>query len=260
MLAKGVERTGKDWDGMIISPTCCFPTELTQTSTQESPFYLLYGRDPRLLRDEVSALEGHRTIDLKDCKMEMSQRIAEAWRLAQCHVEKAQKEYYDCGTVTDKVHLGDRVFVYNLIPRAIAPMRGSSATNTGITLASPINTAINQCTEARLVALDIKGAFDSVWWKGLLVHLWSVGFRGKAFKLFESYLSNCYIRVVTPLDSSDLHPVIAGASQGAIWSPPLFNLYIRKLSTVMKHSLIVGYTDDHSLLKTIQIEQQLLLI
>ena len=130
-------------------------------------------------------------------------------------------------------------------------MRGSSASNAGISLASTITTALNQLSEVRLVALDIKGAFDSVWWKGLLAHLWSVGFRGKVFQLFESYLSERYIRVVTQLDSSDLHPVTAGVPQGAIWSPPLFNLYIRKLPTVVEHSLIVGYTDDHSLLKII---------
>ena len=42
----------------------------------------------------------------------------------------------------------------------------------------------------RLVALDFKGAFDKVWWRGLLPHLWAVGVRAKAYKLFESYLSD----------------------------------------------------------------------
>ena len=40
-------------------------------------------------------------------------------------------------------------------------------------------------------------------------------------------------------------------SSGAIWPSTLFNLYICLLPTVVKHSLIVGYTDDHSLLKII---------
>ena len=42
----------------------------------------------------------------------------------------------------------------------------------------------------QLVALDFKGAFDKVWWRGLLEHLWAVGVRAKAYKLFESYLSD----------------------------------------------------------------------
>ena len=53
------------------------------------------------------------------------------------------------------------------------------------------------------------------------------------------------------MDSSDLYSVTAGVPQGAIWSPPLFNLYIRQLPTVVGNSLLVGYADDHSLLKII---------
>ena len=66
-------------------------------------------------------------------------------------------------------------------------MRGSSASDTGISVASTITTAINQRAEARLVALDIKGASDSVWWKDLLAHLWSVGFQLLLEFLREQY-------------------------------------------------------------------------
>ena len=76
-------------------------------------------------------------------------------------------------------------------------MKGSSTSDAGVFLASAVTMAINQQADARLVALNIKGAFDSVWWKGLLAHLWSVGFRDKAFGLFQSYLSNRFIRVVS---------------------------------------------------------------
>ena len=79
----------------------------------------------------------------------------------------------------------------------------------------------------------------------------SIGFSDKVIRLFESYLSNRFIRVVTPLESSDLHPITAGVPQGAIWFPLLFNLYIHLLPTVVKHCLIMGYADDHTLLKII---------
>ena len=102
-----------------------------------------------------------------------------------------------------------------------------------------------------MVALDIKGAFDHVRWDGLLEHLRSIGCCDKVFRLFQSYLTNRYIKVVTPFDSSDLHPVSAGVPQGAIWSPLLFNLYIRLLPSVPRHCLVVGYADDHTLLTTI---------
>ena len=50
-------------------------------------------------------------------------------------------------------------------------MKGSSTSDAGVSLASTITTAINQRTEIRLVALDIKGAFDHVRWDSLLDHL-----------------------------------------------------------------------------------------
>ena len=59
------------------------------------------------------------------------------------------------------------------------------------------------------------------------------------------------IEVVTPFDSSDLHPVSAGVPQGAIWSTLPFNLYIRLHPSVPRHCLVVGYADDHTLLTTI---------
>ena len=86
-------------------------------------------------------------------------------------------------------------------------------------------------------------------WDGLLEHLWSIGCCGIVFHLF--LLSNQYVRVIIPFDSSDLHPVSAGVPQGAIWSPLLFNLYIHLLPSVPRHCLVVGYADDHTLLTTI---------
>jgi len=136
-------------------------------------------------------------------------------------------------------------------PEQFGFLRGSSTSDAGISLASTIAAAINQRADVRLVALDIKGAFDHVRWDGVLEHLRSIGCRGRMFRLFQSYLSNRFIRVVTPSDSSNLYPISAGVPQGAIWSPLLFNLYIRLLPTVVKHSLVIGYADDHTLLMTV---------
>ena len=44
-------------------------------------------------------------------------------------------------------------------------------------------------------------------------------------------------QVITSQNSSNLYPVTAGVPQGAIWSPPLFNLYIPQLPNVVKHSI-----------------------
>ena len=56
MLAKTVERGGKDWDQRL--PFVLFAYRASQQqSTLESPFFLLYGRDPRLPTEQVTSPE-----------------------------------------------------------------------------------------------------------------------------------------------------------------------------------------------------------
>ena len=47
MLAKTVEKSGRDWDQHLPHVLFAYRASL-QESTQESPFYLLYGWDPQL--------------------------------------------------------------------------------------------------------------------------------------------------------------------------------------------------------------------
>ena len=49
-------------------------------------------------------------------------------------------------------------------------------------------------------------------------------------------------------------PISAGMLQGAILSSLLFNLYIRFLPSVIKFSSVIGYADDHTLLKVIPLK------
>ena len=48
--------------------------------------------------------------------------------------------------------------------------------------------------------------------------------------------------------------VSAGVPQGAIWSPLFFNLYICLLPSVVNFSSVIGYADDHTLLKVIPLK------
>ena len=107
MLAKNVDKSGKDWDRFL--PYVC---SSLQKSTGENPFHLLYGRDPRLPTDELlDNSEDRRLIDARDYKEEMSHRFAVAWELARTQVKKAQerqKFYHD-----KLAKQPDRVFVYH---------------------------------------------------------------------------------------------------------------------------------------------------
>ena len=116
MLAKSVEKNGKDWDKHLPYVLFAYRSGLQQ-STGESPFYLLYGRDPRLPTDEVLNVPvDRRNIDLRDYKEEMTHRFSTAWQLAQAEISKAQgrqKKFHDKGAKQPILQVGDRVFVYN---------------------------------------------------------------------------------------------------------------------------------------------------
>ena len=142
---------------------------------------------------------------------------------------------YCCCSTNFITHF-DHVLVSQLYKRIIQHIpseqfgfiKGSNILDAGLSLASTIMSALNWRAEVRLVALDIKGTFDHVCWKGLLAHLWSIGFQDNVFRLFKSYLSDRYIKVVTSVDASKLHSISA-----------------------VKHCLLIGYADDHTLLKII---------
>ena len=67
---------------------CC---TLTGVATKESPFFLLYGRDPRPPTEPaLTPIEDRSEIDIDTYKSEVHERLASAWDLARAQVEKAQ--------------------------------------------------------------------------------------------------------------------------------------------------------------------------
>ena len=115
MLSKSAESNGSDWDERLPFVLFAYRAS-TQESTKESPFYLLYGRDPQLPTSEMLEPQIDRiTYNLDDYKTEMVKHMSEAWKLAQenvKHAQKSQKKHYDKGVREHKVKEGDRVFVY----------------------------------------------------------------------------------------------------------------------------------------------------
>ncbi|CAN0013297.1 unnamed protein product, partial [Heterosigma akashiwo] len=95
-----------------------------------------------------------------------------------------------------------------------------------------------------ILANKISLAFDKVWWRGLLAHLWAVGVRSKAFKLMQSYLSDRALFVVANDDRSSHMSIKSGVPQGAIWSPLLFDLFIRNVSQRVREASCLFYADD----------------
>ncbi|CAM9818725.1 unnamed protein product, partial [Heterosigma akashiwo] len=119
----------------------------------------------------------------------------------------------------------------------------------GAVLADQIAQALQAKKDVWLVALDFKGAFGKVWWRGLLAHLWAVGVRAKAYML-ESYLSDRVLVVASNGEISKHVGIKSGVPQGAIWSPLLFDLFVRNVPQWVRAALRKAchfYADDLAL-------------
>ena len=115
VLAKTVKKGGLDWDEKLPFVLYAYRASV-QESTKESPFFLLYGRDPRPPTEEaLSPICDRQLIDIDTYKSEVRERLTSAWKLAQMQVRKAQhrqKMQNDRHARDPGFKVGDRVFVF----------------------------------------------------------------------------------------------------------------------------------------------------
>ena len=95
MLAKTVERFGHDWDRHLSYVLYAYRVSV-QESTRESPFFLLYGRDPTLpVLEALSRERSPYVVDLDDYKTELVAGLSSAWQTAQeCITDKQKHQKY----------------------------------------------------------------------------------------------------------------------------------------------------------------------
>lgn len=114
MIAKCCEKS-KDWDKQLPYLLFAYRADV-QNSTKESPFFPLYGRDPRIPSE--SALSSPSTpymVDLEDYKSELTNNLSDAWAIARANIQEAQacqKRQYDKHSKEPTLSIGDRVMVY----------------------------------------------------------------------------------------------------------------------------------------------------
>ena len=102
--------------------------------------------------------------------------------------------------------------------------------------------------EGILISLDVAGAFDRCWWAKIKARLKAKGMTGRALKLLHDYLSNRFIQVVRNGDKSSLQEIFAGVSQGAKWSPKLWDLDISEMECwISQTAMLICYADDSGL-------------
>lgn len=109
---------------------------------------------------------------------------------------------------------------------------------------------LDKSQELVVLALDIAGAFDTVWHKRLVQKCESFGIRGQILSMLKSYLSDRKQLTSVGGSFSPARPVRAGVPQGSILGPLLFLLYINDLPDVVNSQCLL-FADDCSLVKRI---------
>ena len=122
--------------------------------------------------------------------------------------------------------------------------KGCGTDDYSVCLFTDLHLAMEAGLESILVALDVAGAFDKVWWKALLELLSRCGCSGLALKLLKSYFSSRWLYVVAAGITSALRKYSAGVPQGGVWSPKFWNFYIQSLTSCCKHATLFKYADD----------------
>ena len=115
MISKHTDAGTVEWDQQLQLLLFAYRS-MVQESTRESPFFLLYGRDPRL--PTGTQLDGARTeylVDMDDYRTELVMSMAKAKKIALeniCRAQRKQKEFYDRHSGETTYHVGERVMVY----------------------------------------------------------------------------------------------------------------------------------------------------
>jgi hypothetical protein len=100
-----------------------------------------------------------------------------------------------------------------------------------------------------LIALDIEKAFDRIWFNGLICKMIDLKFPAYLIHITNSFLRDRTFNVKINGTTSTCRRIPAGAPQGAVLSPTLFNLYMHDVPVAGTHST-AQFADDTAIFKT----------
>lgn len=124
---------------------------------------------------------------------------------------------------------------------------GSSTLTACCDLVDDIYDAIDHKRLAGALFIDLKKAFDTIDHPLLMEKMESLGIRGNAKLLFQSYLSNRTQFVAIGGYRSLPSPITTGVPQGSILGPILFLLFINDLSKLQLKGKLRLFADDTSI-------------
>lgn len=113
-LSHYVSSSQKDWD-RYLNPVLFGYRISPSEVTGESPFFLLYGRQPRLQMDVSMLPPRDISASIADHRARVVENIEIAQRIAKENIQRAQqrmKDYHDLHAVPVRFQVGDNVWVY----------------------------------------------------------------------------------------------------------------------------------------------------
>ena len=128
-------------------------------------------------------------------------------------------------------------------------LRGVGTKEYGCSLAFKVLEILERRGECIIIPLDVKGAFDRVWWDRLKKRFEAKGMTDRALELMKDYLFNRFLRVVCQGSSSSKKQIFSGVPQGAVWSPDFWDFDISELpDAICSEGDEICYADDCGLL------------
>ena len=112
MISKHTDAGTVEWDQQLQLLLFAYRM-MVQESTRESPFFLLYGRDPRLpTGTQLDGARKEHLVDMDDYRTELVMSMAKIALENICRAQRKQKEFYDRHSGETTYYVGERFMVY----------------------------------------------------------------------------------------------------------------------------------------------------
>lgn len=131
-----------------------------------------------------------------------------------------------------------------LSPQQFGFRQGKSTENAISLLTKHIYKALDNSRPSLCLFIDLAKAFDTISHALLMKNLEEIGFRGTAYKLISSYLTNRMQCVEVNEIRSNFAKIEYGVPQGTILGPILFIIYLNNLFEIDAKGLVISFADD----------------